>query len=296
MPEGLSILNLGELSKPATVLIEKISDAVGGLCKPWQINRVAQAEADAEIIRAKAEIQVTNLQRRALGRFIAEEAQKQDNMEKITAKSIPLLQEGSDPKKMENDWVTNFFDKCRIVSDDQMQVLWAKILAGEANLPGKFSRRTVNLLVSLDKVDAELFTSLCGFCWFVAGDAVPLILEPRDTIYNNQEINFGSLLHLDAAGLMKYDYFSHFHRTRLPKIITVDYYGRLLNIHLPKESDNVFDVGTTIFTKAGEELSSICAPKQVDAFFDYVVETWKKHGLKFSSMDPTSGEAGKYSQ
>ncbi len=39
-----SIINLGELSKPATVLIEKISDAVGGIFKPYQIIRAAKAE------------------------------------------------------------------------------------------------------------------------------------------------------------------------------------------------------------------------------------------------------------
>jgi hypothetical protein len=43
-----SLINLSELSKPATVLIEKISDALGGVFKPFQIVRVAKAEAEAE--------------------------------------------------------------------------------------------------------------------------------------------------------------------------------------------------------------------------------------------------------
>ena len=34
---------------------------------------------------------------------------------------------------MEEDWIANFFDKCRIVSDSEMQSLWARVLAGEAN-------------------------------------------------------------------------------------------------------------------------------------------------------------------
>ena len=29
-----SLINLGDLSKPATVLVEKISDAIGGIFKP----------------------------------------------------------------------------------------------------------------------------------------------------------------------------------------------------------------------------------------------------------------------
>ena len=48
-----SLINLGELSKPATVLIEKISEAVGGTFKPYQIVRVAKAEAQADRITGK---------------------------------------------------------------------------------------------------------------------------------------------------------------------------------------------------------------------------------------------------
>jgi hypothetical protein len=53
MSEGKSLINidLGNFSKPATVLIEKISDAVGGCFRPFQIKRIAKAESEAEIIR-----------------------------------------------------------------------------------------------------------------------------------------------------------------------------------------------------------------------------------------------------
>src|SRR6266478_5107627 len=93
-----SLINLGELSKPATVLIEKISDAVGGVFKPYQIVRVAKAEAEAEQIHAAAQIQVTDLHRRAMYRFLEEEAKKQSNIEGITQKALPLLEEKSRPQ------------------------------------------------------------------------------------------------------------------------------------------------------------------------------------------------------
>ncbi|MDO8682256.1 MAG: DUF2806 domain-containing protein, partial [Armatimonadota bacterium] len=154
MPEPNSIIILGELSKPATVLIEKIAGAVGGIFEPCQIVRVAKAEAEAEIIKAETQIKITDLQRRALNRFVAEEAKKQDNMEQITQKAISQLANSSTPQNIEDDWIINFFDKCRIVSDEEMQSLWAKVLAGEANAPGTYSKRTVNLLSSLDTNDA----------------------------------------------------------------------------------------------------------------------------------------------
>ena len=133
---GNSLINLGDLSKPANTLIEKISDAIGGLYKPFQIRRVAEAEADADNIRAVAHIEVTELQHRAMSRLFAEEAKKQHNIEAITLKALPDIKPESQPKNVEDDWIINFFDKCRLISDEQMQSLWARILAGETNSPG----------------------------------------------------------------------------------------------------------------------------------------------------------------
>src|SRR5687767_7242012 len=98
MAEGTSLVNLGDLSKPATVLVEKISEAVGGVFRPYQIRRIAQAEADAERIKALAQVEISDLQHRALKRFIAEEAKKQDNIEGITAKALPQVRRDADPQ------------------------------------------------------------------------------------------------------------------------------------------------------------------------------------------------------
>ena len=162
MSDGFSLINInGKIVEPATVLIRKISDAIGGGFKPRQIRRVAQAEADTEVIKAKSQVEITALQQRALTRFIMEESKKQDNIESITEKAIGQLDVSSTPQDIEDDWITNFFDKCRIISDEEMQILWAKILAGESNSPGTYSKHTINSLGSLDKTDAELFMALC---------------------------------------------------------------------------------------------------------------------------------------
>ena len=86
--KSTSLVNLGKLSKPADTLIKKVSSAVGGLFEPWQVERVAKAQAKADLIKAKSEIEITDLHRRAIHRFV-EEAQRQDNMESITEKAFP---------------------------------------------------------------------------------------------------------------------------------------------------------------------------------------------------------------
>ena len=44
-----SLIDLSGLSEAAVALIEKVSGGVGGLVAPWQIRRVAEAEAEVEI-------------------------------------------------------------------------------------------------------------------------------------------------------------------------------------------------------------------------------------------------------
>ncbi len=285
MTDGNSIINIGDISKPATVLIEKISEAVGGYFKPYQIRRVAKAEAEAEIIKAQAHIEVTDLQRRSLIRFVAEEAKKQDNIEQITQKAIPQLEDSSAPQNMEDDWITNFFDKCRIVSDEEMQSLWAKVLAGEANSPGTYSKRTVNFLGSLDKIEAHLFTMLCGFAWFLE-DVIPLIYDVQASIYNDQGINFSSLTHLDDIGLVSFNSISGFKRVAFRKNAIIHYYGSPLIIEFKNTENNELGTGKVLLTKTGKQLSTICGSKPVDGFQDYVIEIWVKQGLAIASPYP----------
>jgi hypothetical protein len=294
MPEDKSnsIINLGDIAKPADTLIQKVSKAVGGFFAPYQIKRIAKAEAEAAIIKAQTEIQITDLHRRAMHRFIEEEAQRQKNMEDITTKALPQLTEEAKPDAMEDDWVTNFFDKSRIVSDSQMQELWSRVLAGEANTPGRYSKRTVNLLSGLDKTDAELFSKLCTFGW-VIGSIVPLVFDVQADIYNRNSINFNSLSHLESIGLIQFNSIAGFRLLRLPKAFVVHYHGRSLQLEMPKDADNDLDIGSVLLTQTGHELAPICGSRPVDGFWEYVSAQWKGHLPKKSepSAKPNEGSA-----
>src|SRR5262245_30925164 len=131
MSEGSSLIKLDGLAAPVTTLVERISGAVGILYEPRQIRRKAKAEADAALIKAESDIAVDDLKRRAADQAAMEEAQKQLIMESIIHKALPDVAETSKPEDIENDWLLNFFDKCRIISDEEMQTLWARVLAGE---------------------------------------------------------------------------------------------------------------------------------------------------------------------
>lgn len=162
MPEEKAIISFGDLAKPATILIEKISNAIGVLYEPTRITRNASAEAEAEKIRALARFELSELEERAIRRKISQEARRQKNIEHITAQAIPNLESSDMTQALDEDWLAHLFRQCEDVSDAAMQSIWSKVLSGEANRPGAFSKRTVDFLATLDKSDAVLFTKLTG--------------------------------------------------------------------------------------------------------------------------------------
>ena len=276
--------DVGKWADPAKLLIEKISNAVEGTFKPFQTVRVAKADAEAALINAQSQVKITELQQRAMHRFINEEAKKQENIEAITEKAIPLLEANANPGKMDDDWVSNFFDKCRIVSDGEMQKLWGKVLAGEANAPGSFSKRTVNFIGSLDARDAIAFTKLCGFGWFISG-VRPLIYNCQDPVYTDFGVTFDSLTHLDSIGLIAFNGVTSYTLLHLPKSGIIHFYGQGYLLEFPSD-DYSFQTGAVMLTQAGQQLAPICGASPAPGCADYVVKKWHDMNISVSCWLP----------
>lgn len=289
-----SLVNVGGITKPVVTLIEKSSEAVQGALRPWQTRRVgsaetdvqaqrirdiAQAEADAAITQAEGEIQITDLHRRAFQRSVVEGAVQQYNMEAILGKAIPHLTTYASPEAVENDWYANFYSKCRITSDDEMQNLWARILAGQANNPGAFSRKTVNLVADLDKRDAKLFANLCRFVWVISGRMFPIVFDVQEDIYNRYGIYFSSMGHLESLGIVHFDNLGGFALRNMPQVTTVSYFGVPVNLTLADNDENKINIGKVMFTLAGQELARIIESAGVWDFFDYVYQQWESESL-----------------
>ena len=94
------------------------------------------------------------------------------NMCKIVDKARAKMdQERSTPLGIEGGWLLNFLDKSKTVSDDEMQDLWASILAGEANCEGSYSPKTLTIVADVDQRVANLFDTFCSLCIINLEDA-----------------------------------------------------------------------------------------------------------------------------
>jgi Protein of unknown function (DUF2806) len=210
-------------------------------------------------------------------RLVESEGIKQRNIEQIIAKANSELKEDAKPREIENDWLVNLLDKCNSISDPEMQTLWAKILASEANQKGSFSKRTVNSIASLDKNDAEMFTKLCGFCWSI-GSLTPLIFNHMSSFYKDNGLSFAFLSHLDSIGLISFSALSGFSRTFENRVFSVNYFGTFVNLQIPEPNTSSIDFGKVRFTKIGQELSAICVATPIAGFVDEVIGDWKSKG------------------
>ncbi len=72
----------------------------------------------------------------------------------------------------DHDWTARFFNYIQDVSSEEMQLLWAKVLAGQIEQPGSVSIRALSILRNLDQAGAKLFQTLCSACITLAPDGM----------------------------------------------------------------------------------------------------------------------------
>lgn len=139
----------------------------------------------------------------ASGKMTYTEYYKANNFLKIAKKADSYYQENQ--KKEEKvtydfDWFVRFFEAAGNVSDDTMQNLWAKILAGEIAHPSTFSLKTIDVMRNLSKRDAELFIKVCSHSFKT--NAVDYVLPNQNEFLKVVGIQYSDIMKLNELGLM----------------------------------------------------------------------------------------------
>lgn len=144
---------------------EILSHATGGIARGNLKN--AEAEAKAAILNAETEAKVALIkaqgQNELANYVLATENRKMNNFLSIGEKAESFLSpdEPVSNEPISQDWINRFQSIAEDVSDEDMQNLWARILAGEVKQPDSYSLRTLDTLRNLTKDEAELFTKQC---------------------------------------------------------------------------------------------------------------------------------------
>lgn len=198
--------------KPIEKLIDTVTNAIGTLFEPWLKVRAAKAEAKSESIKAieqakteaiiNQDIQRVEYLHTIETRLVTKEVKRQKNIEEVISNAKKILEsekEVSD-KKVDPDWTTRFFNIVQDVSNEDMQLLWGQILAGEVKQPKSYSLRTLELLRNMTKEEAVLFQKVAQLNIRCSNDI--FIFSSNDFLKKNG-ISYTEIAKLIEIGLLQ---------------------------------------------------------------------------------------------
>lgn len=164
-------------------LVDHVASGIGSVAGPmlatWRARRETQAreiaaegEARTLLIQATAQAEARqillsrdqsvsgalDISDRVRQRIRFQERKRQENIESVVNEAAKQLGDKTVPaEETDHDWTARFFNHVQDVSSNEMQVLWARVLAGEVERRGSTSVRTLEILRNLDQSTAGLF-------------------------------------------------------------------------------------------------------------------------------------------
>ena len=151
------------------------------------------------------------------------------------------------------DWFVRFYEAVGNISDEVMQDLWAKLLAGEVAEPSSFSLKTIDVLRNLSKQDAELFSLICSHSVMTRGQN---FLPHYDTYLEKHNIYYTDIMKLNEQGLIFNDGTIGF-SISIGQNPNVLFWNNDLVMTIESSDDKNIEIHikTYPFTKAGQELA-----------------------------------------
>lgn len=199
-------MEIGPLVSGISKLADYAASGIGSVAGPMLASWKARREANAKLIAAKGEVEaqrvlaegqahtiqiIARAQSDARAILVSPDATVQGQLdfgetvnqriqfqeEKRQSNIMAVVQRAAlevgekevQDHEVDHDWTARFFNDVQDVSSEEMQELWAKILAGEVERPGSTSIRTLNVLKDMNLRVARIFSRFCAFCVYTEG-------------------------------------------------------------------------------------------------------------------------------
>ena len=280
----------------------------GGQAATMQIIAKAQSDARSTLISPEAVVEgEVTFGALVEQRIQFQEKKRQSNIESVVRRAaLELGDKEVLDHQVDHDWTARFFSDVQDVSSEQMQSLWAKILAGEVERPGSASIRTLSVLRNLNQDVAGLFAKFCSLCVFVRNDPFK-IFDARAPFLGNYGqgnalrdygIDYLSLNVLNEHGLIVSEYNSWIDYnlciTTWPSerkediwVIPFKFQGTywLLTPMVKRNTEKEFKLEGVALTASGQELSMVIGQSSDKAFADNLKQFFGARQLQMVQVD-----------
>lgn len=228
-------------------------------------------------------IEISSFNKQSINdRLALKENRRQSNIDSIIVKAISFAREKeASDKPIDPDWIVEFFNVAQDCSDENMQYLWAKLLADEITEPNSFSRRALTTIKMLNSSEALVFSKLCCCIWDLEESHFgreKMLLKDMDANgrYSDETWGFnGSFIsHLEQVGLV-YDSFLQLDEKR---IYNASFFGKSFKLKAHQKEQQIDLVA---LTQVGQEIFRIVRPEPNQEYFDHTLEYFQKINILY---------------
>lgn len=165
--------------------------------------------------------------------------------------------------KIDPDWWARFIDYAKDVSDDEMRLIWSRILSGELNKPNSISVMTLETLRNMSKRDAEIFHKLANFAVVDTDGGDPFI--PNNGIHYNAKqksdeeygIRYDELLWMQELRLINLNMGMQMTFNKEENEPLVESILRCGNLEINISSESEIQIPCYSYTRVGAQLLSL---------------------------------------
>ena len=211
------------------------------------------------------------------GRMTYQEFYKTKNFLEIAAIADEELHDDEviQPVSMDFDWFFRFFEAAGSISNEDMQRLWAKVLAGEIREQGSFSLRTVEVLRNMTAREAQVFQRACRLVLSETDGAQFLFCDDSIGNYDLNEkhgLSTGDLFLLEECGLVNAFCINNIMELENGAGGFISYSGQMLLIEPKDDERHSLHYKSYPLSRAAAQLLPIVWDGEHD---DYIIELGK---------------------
>lgn len=240
-----------------------------------------------------------SIEQRTEERINFQQSKKQLNIESITAHAADELkdEEAINNESLDEDWTTRFFRIAEDISNEEMQALWGKILAGEIKQPKTYSLRTLEIIRNLSKSEADTFTKVANFAIKYGNSNYLFLGKNEDLLEKEYNINYSEIALLTEIGLIQPGTFVHFQM--LKNISDVEYVfttKELIVIANVKANTPDIFIPVNVFSKSGSELIELIRPNPPFEYLTAIAKSIKSESVsvKYGQIIKRDGNKIRY--
>lgn len=209
------------------------------------------------------------------------------NLAGVVASSEPDIDECASIDNVDDEWLEHFQDYAEKISDESMQVIWGKILSGEINKPGTYSKRLLDVLSKMSTNEAKAFRKVCDYSVTINfGNEIDAPFNPIPVLvkddgkgsFNNGSVPIESLGILDSIGLV--DSSLMFNMKFAPSFsIPFRVGSSVMAVKNDGDKECRLNLKNAVFLPLGKELAKVCGIGSGDGLDELFEKAVSESGL-----------------